>query len=58
MNYGRSELSIRPAIDLYIVKDTSSDDSVSIRWILDLSLQKIKFASQGLSQSTYCIEIR
>ena len=25
---------------------------------LDLSLQKIKFASQGLSQSTYCIEIR
>ncbi len=25
---------------------------------LDLSFQKIKFASQGLSQSTYCNQIR
>ena len=33
-------------------------DGTRISRILDLSFQKIKFASQGLSQSTYCNQIR
>ena len=56
MNYGRSgvDSDLLSFLSLRITAEISIRDCVELIRILDLSFQKIKFASQGLSQSTYC----
>ena len=55
MNYGRSDIN-SDLLSFFVVTDNCRDCAELSR-ILDLSFQKIKFASQGLSQSTYCNHI-